>query len=182
MKKKKFIILENIEDSIKIIIKQNRKYDADNIRKKIKARFLKYLKNVINEILIGAGSKYCFTFLPQNFICNIRKNINRGVLNLSLEKVFSENFCDNEKESSPSSEKYKHNVIVLDYLKDNQIISEKSDFNNFKDMKFYEIFYEYLRSSEFEKEINRIKKKENIEYVKLYIQLASNLINFFLEE
>ena len=49
-------------------------------------------------------------------------------------------------------------------------------------MKFYEIFYEYLSSSEFEKEINRIKKKENIEYVKLYIQLASNLINFFLEE
>ena len=182
LKKKKFIILENIEDSIKIIIKQNRKYDADNIRKKIKARFLKYLKNVINERLMGAGSEYCFTFLPQNFICNIRKNINRGVLNLSLEKIFSENFCDNEKESSPSSEKYKHNVIVLDYLKDNQIISEKSDFNNFKDMKFYEIFYEYLRSSEFEKEINRIKKKENIEYVKLYIQLAANLINFFLEE
>ena len=71
---------------------------------------------------------------------------------------------------------------MLDYLKDNQIISEKSNFNNFKDMKYYEIYDEYLRSNEFEKEISRIKKKENSEYTKLYIQLASNLIYFFLNE
>ena len=179
LKKKKFIILENM--SIKIIIKQNRKYDADNIRKKIKARFLKYLKNAINERLIGAGSEYCFSFLPQNFICNIRKNINRGVLNLTLEEVFSKNFCENEKEETSSLEKYKHNLIVLDYLKYNQIISETSNFNKFKDMKYYEIYHEYLRSNEFEKEVNRIRKKENIEYTKLYIQLSNNLINFFLK-
>ena len=39
LKKKKFIILENMEKPIKIIIKQNRKYDFDNIRKKIKQDF-----------------------------------------------------------------------------------------------------------------------------------------------
>ena len=104
------------------------------------------------------------------------------MLNLTLKEVFSENFCQNEKEGCSSSEKYKHNLKVLDYLKNNQIISERSNFNYFKDMKYYEIYYEYLRSNEFEKEINRIKKKENIEYTKLYIQLAFNLINFFLNE
>ena len=182
LKKKRFIILENMGKSIKIIIKQNRKYDSDNIRKKIKARFLKYLKNVINDKLKRAGSKNCFSFLPQNFICNIGKRKNRVVLNLTLKEVFSENFCQNEKEGCSSSEKYKHNLKVLDYLKNNQIISERSNFNYFKDMKYYEIYYEYLRSNEFEKEINRIKKKENIEYTKLYIQLAFNLINFFLNE
>ena len=72
LKKKKFIVLQNKKNSIIIIIKKDRKNDADNIRKKIKARFLKYLKNAINERLILAGSEYFFTFLPQNFICNIK--------------------------------------------------------------------------------------------------------------
>ena len=182
LKKKKFIVKENKENSVIIIIKQNRKYDADNIRKKIKARFLKYLKNAINERLIEAGSDYCFGFLPQNFICNITKDINRGVLNLTLKEVFSKNFFVNINEESSSLEKYDHNQKVLDYLKNKPNISEMSNFNKFKDMKYFEIYYEYLRSNEFEKEINRLKKKENIEYIKLYIQLASNLIDFFLKE
>ena len=182
MKQKKFIIFENRENSIKIIIRQNRKYDADNIRKKIKARFLKYLKNAINERLNEAGSKLFFSFLPQNFVCNIVKSRNRGVLNFTLEEIFSKNLCENENEESPAIEKYRHNLKVIDYLQDNQIISENSNFNYFKEMKFYEIYYEYLRSNEFEKEINRIKKKEDIKYIKLYIQLAANLINFFLDE
>ena len=57
-----------------------------------------------------------------------------------------------------------------------------SNFNYFKDMKYYEIYNEYLRSYEFEIEINRLKNKENFEYIKFYIQLAFNLINFFLIE
>ena len=182
LKRKKFIIIENMENSIKIFIKQNRKYDADNIRKKIKARFLKYLKNAINERLIRAGSEFVFTFLPQNFICNINKKINRGVLNSTLNEVFTKDFSEISIKESSSLENYNHNQKVLDYLKNNQIISEMSNFNIFKDMKYCEIYYEYLSSNEFEKEINRIKKKENFEYIKLYIQLASNLMKFFLSE
>ena len=47
-------------------------------------------------------------------------------------------------------------------------------------MKYYEIYNEYLRSYEFEIEINSLKNKENFEYIEFYIQLAFNLINFFL--
>ena len=182
LQKKKFIVLKNIGKIINIKIKKKRKYNADNIRKKIKARFLKYLKNAINERLKRAGSKYYFNFLPQNFVCNISKSKNRVVLNLTLEEVLSDNFCKKEIKESLSLEKYNYNQKVLDYLKDNQIISEMSNFNYFKDMKYYEIYNEYLRSYEFEIEINRLKNKENFEYIKFYIQLAFNLINFFLIE
>ena len=182
LKKKKFIIFKKNEKCIKINRRQKRKYYSDNIRKKIKARFLKYLKNVINERLKGAGSKIFFSFFPQNFVCNIKKNINRGVLNITLEDFLSKNFSEKENKGNSSLEKYNHNKKVLDYLKDNQIISEASNFNNFKNMKYYDIYCEYLRSNEFEIEINRLKKKENFESIKLYIQLASNLINFFLIE
>ena len=168
--------------SKKIPYQHVRKYNADNIRKKIKARFLKYLKNNINERLKRAGSKYFFTFLPQNFICNVGKNINRGALNLTLEEVFTKILYEKEKEINSALEKYNHNQKVLNYLKNNKIISESSNFHIFKDIKFYEIYYEYLKSNEFEIEINRLKSKEDFEYIKLYIQLADNLINFFLKE
>ena len=182
LKKKKFIILEKMAKSKKIPYQHVRKYNADNIRKKIKARFLKYLKNNINERLKRAGSKYFFTFLPQNFICNVGKNINRGALNLTLEEVFTKILYEKEKEINSALEKYNHNQKVLNYLKNNKIFSESSNFHIFKDIKFYEIYYEYLKSNEFEIEINRLKSKEDFEYIKLYIQLADNLINFFLKE
>ena len=36
--------------------------------KKIKARFLKTLKNKVNELLSSAGSKKIFNYLQQEFI------------------------------------------------------------------------------------------------------------------
>ena len=59
LKKKKYIL--------------QRKQNSDNIRKKIKTRFLKSLKKQINQKLKKAGSKYIFANLQQSFICNLSK-------------------------------------------------------------------------------------------------------------
>ena len=75
--------------------------------------------------------------------------------------------------------KYYHNLKVLKYLENNKEISKKSNFNNIKDMKYYEVFNEYLNSKEFEEEILRLHKKENDIYIKRYISKAMNLIDFF---
>ena len=76
-------------------------------------------------------------------------------------------------------DKYYHNLKVLKYLENNKEISKKSNFNNIKDMKYYEVFNEYLNSKEFEEEILRLKIKENDIYIKRYISKAMNLIDFF---
>ena len=47
----------------------------DNIRKKIKTRFCKILKNTVNELLSLVGSKRIFDNLPQEFIINISKEL-----------------------------------------------------------------------------------------------------------
>ena len=62
-----------IEPKLKNNYKENhkRKYKPDDIRKKIKARFHKSIKTIINENLKKAGSKYFFSFLPQIFISSI---------------------------------------------------------------------------------------------------------------
>ena len=47
-------------------------------------------------------------------------------------------------------------------------------------MKYYEVFNEYLNSKEFEKEILKLKKKEDDIYIKKYITIAINLVDFFI--
>lgn len=52
---KKFVISEN---GRKKTVKNKRKYKGDIIRKKIKSRFHKSIKNIINENLKKAGSEF----------------------------------------------------------------------------------------------------------------------------
>ena len=158
----------------------NRKQNFDNIRKKIKARFLKALKNALNAKLKSAGSKYFFTFLPQIFIINLSKKINKSILDLTLNELFSKNFFNKKIEKKADLKKYNHNLFVLKYLENNKDICEKSKFNIIKDMKFSQIFNEYLISKEFEIEISTlIQQKENDKYIKNYIIKARNFLNFF---
>ncbi len=167
----------NKRKSKKILNVQKRKENSDNIRKKIKSRFLKVLRNSVNERLKCAGSDKLFKFLPQQFIANVSKGKNKAVLNLSFKELFSTNFCEGQKIDDFN---YHHNLSVINYLEANKEISEKSNFKKFKDMKFYEIYNEYLKSKEFEMEIASLKQeKETDNYIKNYIIKASDLIDFF---
>ena len=159
---------------------KTKKYDPYNIRKKVKSGFHKILKNILNAKLEIAGSKLFFEYLPQVFITNISKKENKNILNLTLEEILSKNFClGKDVKSSSIMDKYYHNLKVLKYLENNKEISKKANFNNIKDMKYYEVFNEYSNSKEFEKEILRLHKKENDIYIKRYINRAIHLIDFF---
>ena len=157
-----------------------RKNNSDLIRKKIKTRFYKYLKDTINEKLKLAGSKQFFDFLPQTFISNISKKYNIIFLNLTLEEILKRNLCLGKDNKKSTLKKYLHNLSVLEYLEKNKEISRKSNFNNIKIMKLYEIYDEYLDSKEFKMEISKLKEqKETDKYIKKYIILAKNLIDDF---
>ena len=164
---------------VKNILK--RKDNSDNIRKKIKTRFLKVLRNRVNERLKIAGSKILFTFLSQNFISNISKGKNKPILDLTFKEIFSKNFIkDEEKKYKLELKNYHHNLSVLNYLEKNKEIMENSNYIIFKDMTFSQIYKEYLISKDFEIEIASLKqKKESEKYIKDYIIKASNLLNFF---
>ena len=71
----------------------------------------------------------------------------------------------------------------MDYLEKNNDVKEKSNFNEIKTMKYYEIYNEYLLSKEFKFAISDLKqKKENDQYIADYILKANDLINFFRSE
>ena len=159
--------------------KKERKDGKDNIRKKIKARFLKALKNRVNELLSLAGSKRIFNYLQQEFIININKEINIGVLDLTFKELYSKDFSKDKINNNSSLQKYNDNQSVLKYLEEEKEISEKSKYDIFKSMKYYQIFDEYLRSKEFESDIYKLKKTNNYKYIKNYIKMAFDLNDFF---
>ena len=159
---------------------KTRKENADNIRKKIKCRFIKKLKEFINQKLKLAGSKKFFALLPQIFVCNISKDKNRIMLDKTFKELFSFNFSEDENDANFKN--YKKNIDTLKYLENKKDISEKSNYNCYKNLKLYQIFDEYLRSKEFENEIINLELKgEKDNYIYNFIKLACNLNNFFSE-
>lgn len=179
-------ILLKFENQNNIIPKEidislnTRKDGSDNIRKKIKNKFIIKLVNKINKNLKNAGSKKFFKLLPHIFVCNISRDINRLMFDKTFKELFSINFLDSEDENNSNFKNYKNNKDVLEYLEKEKDISEKSNYKFYKNLTFYQIFDEYIRSKEFENEIEILKLKgEKDYYIYNYINLAYNLNIFF---
>ena len=193
----KKLINDKFKKTNEKLIKKSRKGKPDDLRKKIKARFLKALRIAINEKLKKANSEKEFDFLPQCFVCSITKQRNdKNILNMSFKELMSTDFFtkykinENKNEkmlkrkrglTCPDRNKYKKNVEVIKYLEGNKKISEKANYNAISKMKFSEIFDEYLKSKEFEEDIWKLKYeiKEDQEYINDYIIKANNFINHF---
>ena len=210
-KNKKELFYVSKKDKKKTKVKGKRKNDTDSYNKKIKERFLKSLRCVMNEKLKYANSEKQFDFLPQCFISNITKKKNKLILNVMLKEIMSTNFFEEYKEKndignpannkmlekkrkcpdkikyenknkkSPDRAKYDKNKEVIKYLENNEDIKKIFNFDIIGNMTFSDLFYEYLESNEFEKDILALKneKGENFEYIKEYISKAYDFINYF---
>ena len=168
-------------------LKHKRKYKPDDIRKKIKARFHKSIKNIINENLRKAGSKKLFTFLPQVFISSIAREKNRCVLNLSFRELLQKNFVNDVDEKKYKNRnvdlsKYKKNLSVLEYLDKNPEICKNSGFDIISKMKYSDLLEEYFQSDEFERAIYKLREEnEDEDSIKEYINKSKNYVKFFME-
>ena len=114
---KSFNVSEQIKAKIFIIEKvrrkkKARKYNADNIRKKIMRSLYRYLRNKLNTILKQSGCKNYFDFFPNQFISDITKKNIKKILNMTLYEIFlDENLYNFEKKDV--QEKYVHNSRVV---------------------------------------------------------------------
>ena len=68
--------------------RKRRKYNQDNIRKKIKRGFLSILIDKLNKILASIGISLYFVKLPQSFVSDVVRKTNKEILNLTLEEIF----------------------------------------------------------------------------------------------
>ena len=166
-------------------VKKKRKFKPDDIRKKIKARFHKTIKNIINENLKKAGSKELFDFLPQCFIGNVSKKTNSKCFELTYKELLSTNFLvelhkEEYRNSKVDQNKYKRNIQVLSYLENNPDICKRSGFDLIKDRKYKDILKIYFTSAQFENSLIKLKaEKESPEYIQEYINKARNYVSFY---
>ena len=169
-------------------IKKKRKFKSDDIRKKIKSRFHKTFKNIINVNLKRAGSKELFDYFPQCFVGNISKKFNSKCLELTFKELISTNFViELDKKDYPNSEidmsKYKKNLRVLKYLENNPEISKKSGFDLIKDRKYKDILNIYFSSLEFENSLIQLtNENESDEYIQEYLSCARSFISFYSDK
>ena len=164
--------------------KRERKYKSDDIRKKIKVKFHKTIKNIINKNLKKVGSKKLFKFLPQFFMGNISKKFNYKYLEYSYKDLlltdFSSLFQNEYKNKKIDFNNYINNKHTIEYLEENEEISINSGFYFIKDMKYKDMLEAYFSSKQFENSISELKNKnENIDYIQQYIKLSKEYLNYF---
>ena len=157
-------------------IKRRRRENKDNIRKKIKRGFLNNaLINKINTIIKSNRGKLCFKRFQQHFVSDVAKKSNKVLLNMTLKEIFEKKEIYDTKELKF----YYHNLKLIQ----SEEILENEEFKNILNKKYCELYDEYLNSKEFmHDEINRLKNnKMEDSYIKRYIYLARNFINFINE-
>ena len=166
-------------------LKHKRKYKPDDIRKKIKARFHKSIKNIINENLKKAGSKHLFSFMPQIFISSIARGKNYQVMDLKYRELLQKDFLSEideikYKNKNVDYSKYKNNLRVLEYLDNNPEICNNSGFDIISQMKYRDLLNEYFKSDEFDKAIEKLREeKEEEDYINEYVNKAKSYVKFF---
>ena len=157
-------------------IKRRRRENKDNIRKKIKRGFLNNaLINKINTIIKSNRGKLCFKRFQQHFVSDVAKKSNKVLLNMTLKEIFEKKEIYDTKELKF----YYHNLKLIQ----SEEILENEELKNILNKKYCELYDEYLNSKEFmHGEINRLKNnKMEDSYIKRYIYLARNFINFINE-
>ena len=163
--------------------KQPRFTNWDNIRRKIKRRFVNtYLKNKINMKLKKAGHETFIESFPQEFAANVTKEFNRSIINMTFGQILKTERFYSSKKLYQYKYNYKKNSEIVNSINDGR----NSDLKELLNKKFSELFEEYLISDEFKiNEIQRLrnsKKSKDIIYIKKYEHFANNLIEFFAKK
>ena len=138
--------------------------------------------NLINEILKNAGCIISFEKIQQDVVYDLVKKNNKKLLDMSLEQIFTKKDLYRGK----NLEKYNHNLKLINLLKSEQYndIRQSTQIDRILNMKYYDLFQEYITSNEFVEEINRLKNnkmKFDDSYIEKYIYYSLNFINNFID-
>ena len=193
---------KKIFNVVKLNCKRRRKYMGDDKRKKIKSDFYKQIRIELNNRLKEQKIKMLFNW-PQIMVTDITKVNNKNILNMTLGELLSkgDSACKSSKsekeDKKPENKKpliplwkslreYLFKIQIEKTLQNNQEIinilkkNEELSINKFLNMKMEYLYKEYIQSDKFENSIKKlINKGHYFEYVKDYIDIANNFVDFY---
>ena len=176
-------VFPGLKQEDKLIGNKRRRNKEDDIRRMIGRRFFNdIILNLINEILKNAGSIISFEKIQQDVVYDLVKKNNKKLLDMSLEQIFTKKDLYRGK----NLEKYNHNLKLINLLKSEEYndIRQSTQIDRILNMKYYDLFQEYITSNEFVEEINRLKNnkmKFDDSYIEKYIYYSLNFINNFID-
>ena len=177
---KKYYIDENGKKKKK---RKERKYKSDDIRKKIKIKIHRTLKNILNNNLKNAGAKKFFKYIPQTFLGNVSQKYNFKYLDYTYKELLLNDFTldkNDYKNKNIDYNNYINNKNTIEYLEQNKEISLNSGFDLIKNMKYKDILKAYFSSKQYEKSLFELKnKKEDYNYILEYIKHSKNYLNYY---
>ena len=145
-----------------------RKYNADNIRRKIKRNlFNTHIKNSLNKKLTYLGISLGFSKLNKKFVTDVYSHRSIEMRNMTLKEIYE------NKDNYDKPEHYEKNKKVIDKIKDN------IEFKDILNKKYGEIFEEFINSKEFNlDEIKKLKSKKDEDYIQNYIYVARHFFDY----
>ena len=176
-------VFPGLKQEDKLIGNKRRRNKEDDIRRMIGRRFFNdIVLNLINDILKNEGCIISFEKIQQDVVYDLVKKNNKKLLDMSLEQIFTKKDLYRGK----NLEKYNHNLKLINLLKSEQYndIRQSTQIDRILNMKYYDLFQEYITSNEFIEEINRLKNnkmKFDDSYIEKYIYYSLNFINNFID-
>lgn len=140
-----------------------------------KEYFNSFMVDGINDKLEKEFSKLKFKKFHPGFTKNVRKDINKKMLNMKLKDIFS----DLELYKVQKTKNYIHNLKIINELGDDskllKYLNEKT---------YSEAYEDYLKSVDYQNHIEKIKTKhkDDFEYHERFISLANGFLNYFSQE
>lgn len=167
---------------------ESRKYDADNIRKVIKADFSSAIIDNLNEKIQVVNNGLKFSYFAQCEVVNGTKEENEKILNFTLKEMILNRPFDyltqkNEKTKEKNELHWQNNKNILDYLESlkSAKIYQKLELEFILNMKMKDLYEEYLRSDEFQKSIEKLRNQGNYyDYIHKYFEVAKNVIHYYM--
>lgn len=148
--------------------------NTDHLRLMIKRNFFnKTLLKCLNEKLENIGYKNKFRKFPQNFVSDITKKNNKQYVDMTLAQIFEQKSLYKSKHDLLN---YQNNLKILERLKK----ENNSLMRTILNMKYKDIFEEYVNSDEFLNDIDLVKKRfklTDFDYER-YINISKTFIQF----
>ena len=143
-------------------IKQSRKTYIDSILKKCKARFFKAINDCLKQCLKIHIKKF-----PQSFITNISIEKNKSILGLTVQDIY-QNFNLS-------------NINLEECIKEDLCYKDKENYLKYIcKSKISDLYFLYIESQRYMREIQYIKNQIGIKMYLLYIFVSENFVNYYL--
>ena len=157
--------------------KKNKK--LNNWRKKIARNFFnKYLKKIIEKMAKIRKCIISFENFPDKFIFNVIKTKNKAILEMTLEKLIKN---EDLYKDSKSQKYYLKNLEVLKKIQSNvnKVNTEEFDIDQTLNMKFKDLYKNYLQSVEYEQKKINLYKVKGISQGKIFEEMSENFIECY---